>query len=96
VGYLLALMGDRSGMDSLLDYWRNNREDQSAQRLVYRAAAALRADDMVPVLEEIYAGYAKQPYYVREFYWTIRLIGGEGALKLRKRIRDEVGMQQLR
>jgi HEAT repeat protein len=96
VGYLLALMGDRSGMDSLLDYWRNNREDQSAQRLVYRAAAALRADDMVSVLEEIYAGYAKQPYYVREFYWTIRLIGGEGALKLRKRIRDEVGMQQLR
>jgi len=95
-GYLLALFGDRSGMDYLLDHWRNNREDQNVQRLVYRAAAALRAEDMVPVLEQIYAGYAKQPYYVREFYWTIRLIGGEGALKLRKRIRDEVGMQQLR
>jgi hypothetical protein len=95
-GYLLALLGDRSGLDVLLAYWRNNPREQDVRRLVYRAAAALRADDMVPVLEQIYTGYEKQDYYVREFYWTIRLIGGEGALKLRKRIRDEVGMQQLR
>jgi HEAT repeat protein len=95
-GYLLALMGDRSGLDSLLSYWRNNTREQHVQRLAYRAAAALRADDMVPVLEQIYAGYEKQQYYVREFYWTIRLIGGDGALKLRKKIRDEIGMQQLR
>jgi HEAT repeat protein len=95
-GYLLALMGDRSGIEALLGYWRANPRAQHVPRLVYRAAAALKADDMVPVLEQLYAGYEKQNYYVREFYWTIRLIGGEGALKLRKRIRDEVGMQQLR
>ena len=31
-----------------------------------------------------------------EFYWTIRVMEGPNALRLRKRIRQEVGMDRLR
>ena len=33
---------------------------------------------------------------LREFYWTIRNIKGERILALRKKIRDEAGMDRLR
>jgi hypothetical protein len=94
--YLLALLGDRSGLDVLTERWRASKENERYRRLLYRAIAALRAEDLVPLLEEVYASYEGADYYVREFYWTTHVIGGERALKLRKKIRDEVGMQRLR
>jgi hypothetical protein len=33
---------------------------------------------------------------MREFYWTIRSMHGPEILKLRKKIRDEIGIEQLR
>jgi len=35
-------------------------------------------------------------YDVRNFYWSIRAMHGPEILKLRKRIRDEVGMEMLK
>ncbi|MDB5174042.1 MAG: trxA 4 [Phycisphaerales bacterium] len=96
-GYLLCLMGNRDGLPPLLQQWREQQKQRSNQwdRLAYRAIAALDDDAQTPVLEQIYKGYNQQSYYVREFYWTIRGMHGPAVLKLRKTIRDEVGMQQL-
>lgn len=96
-GYLLATLEDRRGLDALLQHWRRqDKHDRSWRRLSYRAIAALRDHSLVPVLEEMYNGMEKQRWDVREFYWTIRVLSGEKALLLRKRIRDEVGMDQLK
>lgn len=34
-------------------------------------------------------------YYIRDFYWTIRVMDGPNVLRLRKQMRDEVGMANL-
>jgi HEAT repeat protein len=95
-GYLLALLGEREGLDAVVRHWRAHPRDENARRLTYRAIAAMRDDQFTPILEEIYKSYNKEQYYVREFYWTIRVIAGEKALLLRKKIRDEMGMDNLR
>jgi HEAT repeat protein len=97
-GYLLVLLGDRSGLEPLLNIWRMKsvREDQWTQ-LVYRAVAFTNDPNLVPVLEEVYRSYDKQnTWQIRTFYWTIRSMTGERALALRKQIRDEIGMERLR
>jgi hypothetical protein len=95
-GYLLALLGERQGLDRLVAYWNENPKDQSVKRLVYRAVAAMNDDELTPIVERVYNTYDKDDYSLREFYWTIRVMSGEKVLKLRKRIRDEVGMDHLR
>lgn len=95
-GYLLALLGRRDGLDLLMRYWRlHGIEDPSWTQAVYRAVAHVNDDGLVPVLEEIYNRFGKENYQIREFYWTIRSMTGPNILKLRKRIRSEVGMQRL-
>jgi len=96
--YLLALSGDRSALDTLVAYWRQHgKSDSDWARLVYRAVAAINDDALVPVLEEVYAGMAERgSYYGRELYWTIRSMKGPNVLKLRKKMRDELGADVLR
>lgn len=95
-GYLLTLVGDSEGLVPLLHYWRGReRSDDNWLKLVYRAVAALNDDNRVPLLEEIYR-ILLDDYNLREFYWTIRTMSGSNALKLRKQIRAEVGMDRLR
>jgi HEAT repeat protein len=93
--YLLALMGRDEAVDLLLKQWRDEAAEEW-DRLVYRAVTALNDEKYVPVLEEIYAKMDKTDYRMREFYWTIRTMSGPRILALRKRIRDEVGMDKLR
>jgi hypothetical protein len=62
---------------------------------MYRAITALNDDSLTPILAEIYHNMAGDNYSIKQFYWTIRGIKGEQILKLRKQIRDEVGMPQL-
>jgi hypothetical protein len=94
-GYLLCLLGDSKGLDPLLRHWRQHAKAASAwSRLVYQAISYLDDDSQTPVLEEIYEQL--ETYDVRDFYWTIRIIHGPQALALRKRIRDEQGMEALR
>ncbi|HXE51798.1 MAG TPA: HEAT repeat domain-containing protein, partial [Tepidisphaeraceae bacterium] len=95
--YLLCLLGQRQGLDDVIRWWQRHRDDEVWRRLAYRAISVNGDDNLTPMLEEIYATYDKQnPYEIRDFYWTIRVMKGDKILKLRKRIRDEVGMEQLR
>jgi HEAT repeat protein len=93
-GYLMALLGDTSGMEPLLQYWRQHNESSSEwKKLVYRAIAVSDDPKYIPVLREIY-GKLDQ-YEMSEFYWTIRIMTGSEILAFRKQIRDEVGAAQL-
>ena len=92
-GYLLATLGERAGLAKLIKYWRGPGGKAWAVP-VYRAIAALDDAEQVGTLTDIYAGL--QSHEMRDFYWTIRTMHGAEILKLRKRIRDEVGMDQLR
>jgi hypothetical protein len=93
-GYLLVLLGDSDGMEPLLRYWRQQRASfNDWTSLAYRAIAVADDPKYVPVLEQIYSKLKE--YEVSEFYWTIRIMSGPEILKLRKRIRDEVGMSRL-
>ena len=99
-GYLLALFDDPSGMEKLLQFRRKDKkgdgffDEDRLDRLTYRAIAVLNDPKHVPVLEEIYAGMAE--FKVAEFYWTIRIMSGTEVVLLRKKIRDKVGMSNLR
>jgi hypothetical protein len=96
-GYLAVLLGEPEGLEPLLRYWRGQaRTNPALVRLVYRAVAALDDDGKVPVLEEVYRGFGPGDSTLGDFYWTIRVLDGPNALKLRKQIRQEVGMERLR
>lgn len=97
-GYLLTLLHEPAGLEPLLRQWRaDGSADHAWARLVYRAIAALGDDGQVPILEEIYRGYNPQQSQlnIRDFYWSIRVLEGPDALRLRKQIRKEVGMENL-
>jgi hypothetical protein len=97
-GYLLCLLGKKEGLPPLLAYWKEQNEGRynSLTPQVYRAIAMLDDDSQTPVLEQIYKTYEKRAYEVRPFYWTIRNMHGPNILKLRKTIRDEVGMDSIK
>ena len=62
---------------------------------MYVLAIAARNDDAdIRFLEELYEKMTGQ-YQFRDFYWKIRIMSGPLALKLRKMIRDEVGVKTL-
>jgi putative thioredoxin len=97
--YFLVMLGDNAQLDPLIEYWRSRDverySDAPWQKLVYRAIALANATDRAPVLEELYKTYYFDSYRAREFYWTIRIMTGREVLLLRKKIRDEVGMDNL-
>ena len=96
-GYLLCLLGKKEGLPPLLASWEVQKNDRwnKTTELLYRAIATLDDDSQTPVLEQIYKRFGKNNYYIRGFYWTIRVMHGPNILKLRKTIRDEIGMPQL-
>ncbi|WP_439624535.1 hypothetical protein [Gemmata sp.] len=101
-GYLLALLGDDSGLAVLLRYWRESaRTDSDWTWLVVMAVSCLDDDSLVPVVEEVYRGLSpkdpdrRQTQQVQDLYWIIRPMGGPNALRLRKTIRADVGLQSL-
>lgn len=94
-GYLMCILGDRRGLDPIIHAWQSNRDDDTWRRLAYRAIAVINDDNLTPTLAEIYGTFQAREYNVRDFYWTIRIMTGPQVLKLRKRIRDEVGMGML-
>ncbi len=98
--YLLAMLGEPEGMDRLIARWRKARQSHDGEqweKLVIEAIAASDEARYVPLIEEIYrAMTGERAYEVRSLYWNIRSMHGTEILKLRKKIRDEVGMDQLR
>lgn len=93
-GYLLATLGHADGLDALVRQWRKTSGRNSWTAPLYRAIAALDDESRVPILAEIYRQLSE--WEMRDFYWTIRTMHGRAVLKLRKQIRDEVGMENLR
>jgi HEAT repeat protein len=94
--YLLAILGDRDGLEPLIRYWRQYGGNSSEmKKYVYRAIAVVDDPKYIPVLREIYGKYDRSDYELREFYWTIRIMTGSEILKFRKQIRDEVGAARL-
>ncbi|HUE72544.1 MAG TPA: HEAT repeat domain-containing protein [Pirellulaceae bacterium] len=100
-GYLLCRLERPEGLAPLLAYWRQHaRRSEPWTRLVYQAVAALNSSEHVPILSEIYrdlsSGPAPDHSRLATLYWTIRDMTGPEVLALRKRMRDEVGMENLR
>lgn len=95
-GYVLATLGERKGLEPLLQYWREEGVDSSSDlnRLVYRAISKLNAGDQIETLRTIYESIDE--YRLDEFYWTIRIMSGDDVLRLRKEIRDTHGVDFLR
>jgi hypothetical protein len=104
-GYLLALQERPEGLPPLLTYWRKQgRQAMPWKKLVYRAIAALNDISQSAALQQIYETMSTNAEAVpgragggevSEFYWTIRNMTGPDVLKLRKKIRDDVGMEHL-
>ncbi len=98
--YLLAMVGEPEGMDRLIARWRKARQTPDGEQwenLLIEAIAASDDPRHVPIIEEIYRAMTdERTYEVRDLYWSIRSMHGPEILKLRKKIRDEVGMDQLR
>jgi len=75
----------------------SDRRRSSAARATSGHASLEPDDGPTSVLTEIYRTFEKnQTWEISPFYWTIRSMHGPQVLKVRKQIRDEVGMEQLR
>lgn len=95
--YLLCLGGDMKALPWVVGGWELHRDDATWRKLAYRAIAVSGDDAQTPKLQEIYGSFdQKDTVGIRDFYWTIRVMKGEQVMKLRKRIRDEIGMDSLR
>ena len=97
-GYLLALLGEPEGLPALVRFVRTQK-DWSWTRRAVQAIAVLDDDAQTPLLRQMYKELDtvhRVSGEVKEFYWTIRFMTGPEVLKLRKEIRDEVGMTRLR
>ena len=95
--YFLALHDKPDGLQKLIEKYKSapNTTARPWYKLTYRAIARLNNDSQVPVLERMFKNEVQESYNASEFYWTIRSMDGPQALKLRKHIRDTVGMSEL-
>ena len=63
---------------------------------MYRALSHLDEPQSLPILKQIYVQLRKTDAgSISDFYWTVRIMTGRKALAFRKRIRAEVGMDNL-
>jgi len=93
-GYLLALLGQKEGLPPLLAYWKTQKEnDDSLDRLVYRAIASLDDSSRIAELRDI--RQRLEEHEMADFYWTIRIMSGLEILNYRKELRRAVGMENL-
>lgn len=95
--YLLAKLGDASGVRTLAAAWREGG-GYSYRDELREVIATLGDDRWTPILEEVYNMFDPEDdqYEIKEFYWGIRPMKGPKVLALRKRIRLEVGVNNLR
>ncbi len=96
--FLTLLEQEGTGeLDRLIEHWQQAKASKAQwTKLVYRAMAARNDDSRSEILTKIFESLKTEEWEVREFYWTIRSMTGPNVLTLRKRIRDEVGMDALR
>ncbi len=105
-GYLLCMLDHEEGLPVLLHYWEaHGAHDAALARLVYQAVAQLNSEAHIPFLARIYQQFQNseadenshggEGFAVKDFYWTIRSMTGPQILALRKKIREEVGIENL-
>ena len=95
VNYLQVLMKESKEIDTLLEYFAENDSDEVA-KLVYQAISVIDDDKLSSHLDEIYEQHAKDSnWFAGPFYWTIRPMSGQNVLKLRSRMRREIGLENL-
>ena len=97
-GYLLATASPNAEAVSAVATAARAHDLRSPwSRLFYRAAARLDGDTHVPMLNEIFDNMkTDERWSLPELYWTLRPMKGPEILKLRKRMRTEVGMDNLK
>ncbi|MGE0536498.1 MAG: hypothetical protein AB7O68_16120 [Pirellulales bacterium] len=95
--YALLLRGDDGALERLLAMQDDPFGDSNLwRRLSYRAIAVTNSDEHGALLTRLYELLRDQDADLRDFYWTIRAMTVPSAVELRKRMRAEVGMDQLR
>lgn len=99
--YLLCVLGDAAALPPLVRYWREHPDEGGWTDKLALAVASLDDDANVPILEEVYEQLSadaersgSKPQF-RSLYWISRPLTGPNALRLRKRIRADVGMDAL-
>ena len=110
-GYFTVLLGDPSGMEPLLKYWRKSTANAAntgsalSNELTYGASnpvSTLAYGAIASLDDPQYIPILREIYgklnesEVRDFYWTIRGMTGPEILKFRKELRDKHGMENLR
>ncbi len=95
--YFSILLGGDQPLSSLVEYWRRNQDDEGIAMLVVDAIVVRHDDESTPVLTQIYEvnGGIRDTSFSSRLYWTIRSMTGPGAMALRQRILNEVGMSRL-
>ena len=110
-GYFTVLLGDPSGMEPLLKYWRKSTANAANTGSALGNELTYSASNPVNILSYGAIAFLDDPQYVsvlreiygkmnesevRDFYWTIRNMTGPEILKFRKELRDKHGMENLR
>ncbi len=97
--FALSILGEKMDLSLLEKLARDEGFDSSSQqmsKLFVLAVAHRNQESDVPKLEEMYEKMKEvNRYSVQDFYWKIRILTGEKALRLRKRMRDEIGVKEL-
>lgn len=94
--YLAVLLQGDVDIQTLINYWQRNQADEEIAKLTFQAIAAANNDQLTPTLTRIYEQHGKEnPRFASQMYWTIRPMTGSQVIKLRSRIRDEIGMSTL-
>jgi HEAT repeat protein/thiol-disulfide isomerase/thioredoxin len=92
--YSLILLAESTDLRPVLAM-RTRKEGWD--ELAYRAIAFVDDSNQVPLLTKMYEkNKDNYGFSASDFYWTIRIMSGSEILALRKRIREELGMDQLR
>jgi hypothetical protein len=94
--YALTILGDEGHLGSVIDMWQAHPSELAWRWAAIRAIVSVGDDQYVPILERIYEQLRPDTNEMRLFYWTISQLEGTQALALRRRIRREVTMDQLR
>ena len=94
--YFRSLLDAETDLKPLLEYWSAEPKNEDVAKLVYEAVASTNNDKLISHVEEIVDTHGERSTsFMANLYWTIRVMDGKNALKLRKKIRAKVGMSRL-
>lgn len=93
--YLQILLGQEIKATAVIDWYQKKPTEESG-RMLYQSIATLNDDQNVHFVESIFDAFSDDTRYSANLYWTIRIMDGKNALRLRKKIRSKIGMSNLK